>query len=304
LSLTIRQLKYFVATAELGQISQAAIALSISQSAITTAIKELEQIVGFNLFLRSSTGMELTEQGRQLRAHANDILAKVNDAMRMPAPEDRLQGTLTIAAMYTVMGYFLPYHLDRLSKRYPDLRIQIHEANREGIEEGLLSNRYDIAVMLTSLVVSDEVISETLLSSVRRLWTCSRHPLLDATEVSLDLIAKERYIMLTIDEAAYSTVKYWKQSASQPNVILRTSSVEGVRSMVANGQGITILSDMVYRPWSLEGNRIETIVTSDAVPPMNIGLAWKRNVEFTPPMRLFRKYFRDSFQTPGLRAYL
>lgn len=267
MSLTVKQLKYFVATAELGQISQAAIALSISQSAITTAIRDLELLLGFPLFRRSSSGMELTEQGRQFRAHANDILAKIGDAMRMPVADASTQGSLTVAAMYTVMGYFLPYHLDRLSNRYPGLRIQIHEANREGIEEGLLSNRYDIAVMLTSLVASEDIASETLLSSARRLWVCSRHRFLEETEVSLELIANERYIMLTIDEAAYSTVKYWKQSASQPNVMLRTSSVEGVRSMVANGQGITILSDMMYRPWSLEGKRIETIVTSNPIPP-------------------------------------
>lgn len=303
MSLTVRQLRYFIATAELGQISQAAIALSISQSAITTAVKELEQVVGFQLFRRSSSGMELTELGRQFRVHANEILAKINDAMQLPGPDDQIQGSLTIAAMYTVMGYFLPYHLDRLNRRYPDLNIRIHEASREGIEEGLLSNRYDIGVMLTSLVVSEEIVSETLLSSVRRLWTCSRHKLLDANEVSLELVAKERYIMLTMDEAAYSTVRYWKQSSSQPNVVLRTSSVEGVRSMVANGQGITILSDMMYRPWSLEGKRIETIVTSDPIPAMNVGLAWRRNVEFTPSMRLFRKYFRDSLQTPNSPSY-
>lgn len=247
--------------------------------------------------------MDLTEQGRRFRAHANDILAKIDDAMKVPAPDEEIHGTLTVAAMYTVLGYFLPYHLDRLNNRYPALRIQIHEANREGIEEGLLSKRYDIAVMLTSLVASEDVASETLISSARRLWVCSRHHFLEETEVSLELIANERYIMLTIDEAAYSTVKYWKQSGSQPNVILRTASVEGVRSMVANGQGITILSDMVYRPWSLEGKRIETIVTSNIIPPMNIGLAWRRSAEFTPAMRLFRKYFRDNLQTPSVPVY-
>ncbi|MGQ3028738.1 MAG: helix-turn-helix domain-containing protein, partial [Ferrovibrionaceae bacterium] len=60
MSLTVRQLKYFVATAELGQISQAAVEMSISQSAITTAVKELEAILGAALFRRTSVGMILT----------------------------------------------------------------------------------------------------------------------------------------------------------------------------------------------------------------------------------------------------
>ena len=55
--------------------------------------------------------------------------------------------------------------------------------------------------------------------------------------------------------------------------------VEAVRSMVANGTGVTILSDMVYRPWSLEGHRVEITALADAIPTMDVGLAWARNRE-------------------------
>jgi DNA-binding transcriptional LysR family regulator len=66
LTISLRQIRYFVATAELGQISQAAVDLSISQSAVTTAIKELERTVGVSLFLRTPHGMDLTSAGRQV----------------------------------------------------------------------------------------------------------------------------------------------------------------------------------------------------------------------------------------------
>ncbi|EKP6830210.1 LysR family transcriptional regulator, partial [Escherichia coli] len=83
--------------------------------------------------------------------------------------------------------------------------------------------------------------------------------------------------------------------------ILHTHSIEAVRSMVANDMGITILSDMVYRPWSLEGKRIETRALSKSeVFPMSIGLAWRNNVEFTPAMQAFINYFRKIFMcSPG-----
>ena len=58
MSFSIRQIRYFVATAELGQISRAAVELSISQSAITTAIRDLEKTVNSQLFIRSPGGME------------------------------------------------------------------------------------------------------------------------------------------------------------------------------------------------------------------------------------------------------
>ncbi|MEA3095509.1 MAG: hypothetical protein QOJ04_6851, partial [Caballeronia sp.] len=145
MALTLRQLKYFVATAELGQISQAAIQLTISQSAVTNAIKELEDSLGTQLFARMSSGVTLTQTGRKFLNQAYTILSSVEEAMRIPNLESTLTGTLTIAASYTVIGYFLPHHLQRLSTLYPLLSINLHELNRESIEEGLLSERYDMA---------------------------------------------------------------------------------------------------------------------------------------------------------------
>lgn len=67
---------------------------------------------------------------------------------------------------------------------------------------------------------------------------------------------------------------------------------------MANSQGVAILSDMVHRPWSLEGRRIETISLVDPIPSMDVGLAWRRNAEFTPAMDAVRSYFRRSFNIP------
>lgn len=292
---SIRQIRYFVATAEHGQIAQAALDVSISQSAITTAIKELESAIGVSLFSRTARGMELTQAGKEFLFHAYDILNKLSEAMAVRAPSSDLEGQLNVAATYTVMGYFLPHHLDRLSRSFPKLQIQLFELTRDAIEEGLLSNRHDLAVILTSNNVNPDLSTETLLSSRRRLWLPSRHPLLTHDSVGLHEISEEPYVMLTVDEAAHTALKYWSQTPYRPQVKLRTASIEAVRSMVANGHGVAILSDMVHRPWSLEGKRIETIVPRDPVPSMDLGLAWRRNAEFTPAMDAFRGYFRSIF---------
>ncbi len=114
--------------------------------------------------------------------------------------------------------------------------------NRESIEEGLLANRYDISVLLTSNILNSALTTETLLRSIRRLWVPAQHPLLKRVGVGLRDIAEEPYIMLTVDEAAYSSLKYWSTTPYQPRVMLRTSSIEAVRSMVANSLGVAILS--------------------------------------------------------------
>lgn len=65
------------------------------------------------------------------------------------APSADTDVALNVAATYTVLGFSLPYRIDRLSRILP-LEIRFFEMAREPIEEGFLSNRYDIAVFLTS----------------------------------------------------------------------------------------------------------------------------------------------------------
>jgi len=300
-SLTLRQLKYFCAVAEAGRISHAAQQLSISQSAVTTAVRELEQLIGQQLFERHPHGVELTKSGRRFLSHAYAVLAAADEALHMPHDGLQIEGTLTIAASYTVLGYFLPHHLQQFAAAHPLVNVKVHEVERGEIEEGLITQRYDMGVLLTSNVMLRDLSLETFFGSQRRLWVSSKHPLLDKPEVTLADLIDEPYIMLTVDEAAATTLKYWSKTPHQPTVRMRTSSVEAVRSTVANGLGITILSDMVYRPWSLEGKRIETINLKDAVPPMNIGLGWKQGITFSPAMTALRDYFRQIFLEPVAR---
>jgi DNA-binding transcriptional LysR family regulator len=145
--------------------------------------------------------------------------------------------------------------------------------------------------MLTSNIVNQEGISyDTLLQSRRRLWLPSQHPLLASSSVSLQDVAREPYIMLTVDEASNTAQRYWNRNSLRPQTTFRTSSVEAVRSMVANGMGVTILSDMVYRPWSLDGRRVEVISLVDHIPTMDVGLAWATNIEHSPAVSAFKEF--------------
>lgn len=301
MAISLRQIRYFVSTAELGQITKASLALNISQSAITMAIKDLEAEIGTALLDRLPQGVGLTPAGRQFLSHAYGILAKVDEATSVNMPVNGVTGSISVATTYTVMGYFLPNHIEKLKRSFPKLDIKLSELNREAIEEGLLSNRFDIAVLLTSNVQNPDIRKETLLGSRRRLWVAAGHRLLHLDSVGLKEVAEEPYVMLTVDEAAVTAGRYWGETTFQPSIVLRTFSVEAVRSMAANGQGVAILSDMVRRPWSLESKRIETIDLRESIPPMDIGLAWRRTLEFTPALRAFREYFRQASSWPYVR---
>ena len=158
MSITLRQLKYFVAAAELGQISQAAIQLAISQSAVTSAIRELRKPWA-RRFERSAHGVTLTHSGRGFQSCVQHPVLGRRGAAHAQRGRGRV-GPPAMAASYTVIGYFLPYHLQRLSQLYPQLDIQLHELNRSAIEEGLIANRYDMAVLLTSNVANPDLAVE------------------------------------------------------------------------------------------------------------------------------------------------
>ena len=69
----------------------------------------------------------------------------------------------------------------------------------------------------------------------------------------------------------------------RPEIALRTRSVEAVRSLVATGAGLAILPSLVYRPWSLEGDRIEIRDVSGDLPSVQVGLAWRRGAPLWGP---------------------
>ena len=170
--MNFKHLKYFVATAETGQVSRAAKALSISQSAVTSAVRELEAILGTALFVRTAQGMEITDQGREFMASAREILEKIEAAQNLQPHRSEVSGVISLAATYTVLGYFLPYHLDRISQLYPGIEIRIHEMNRHSIEQELLTSRIDMAVVLTSNIESPDIETKTLLRSPRLSFGC------------------------------------------------------------------------------------------------------------------------------------
>ncbi|MBD3895948.1 LysR family transcriptional regulator [Halomonas sp. ML-15] len=287
--LSLRKLRYFMAVAKSGRVTQAAIDLNVSQSSITTGVKEIEEQVGVALFRRTSRGMTLTREGSRFLQRVNYAFQALDDAFdSLQDSHPTLKGTLRLAMTYTVAGYYMPPLLAQFQRRYPWVKVELHEVSRPEIEEGLISGEYDLAILLTSNIEHHQWLEKlTLTQSRRRLWVNGQHELLKRDHITLQDIAHYPYIMLTVDEADQSALKYWKPEGITPNILFRTSSVEAVRSMVANGTGVTILSDMVYRPWSLDGKRIEHIELNNPIPAMELGLSWPRNRPLSSAAKAF-----------------
>lgn len=293
MSFTIRQLRYFLAVAEAGQVSAAARGLYVSQSAVTAAIQEVERVIEQPLFVRSSRGVALTETGRAFLPKAREIVNLVDEAEKVTTPDSGVTGRVRVGVTYTVMAYFVPQHIHRLSVLLPNLEIDWLEMGRPDVERALKAGELDFGLLLTSNLESPALQHETFVHSRRRLWLAPTHPLAGSGRVRLADVAEHPYVLLTVDEADQTTRQYWGDLS--PRVLVETSSIEAVRSIVANGDGLTILSDMVYRPWSLEGKRVETVLVEADVPDMTIGLAWGRHRGFADPMTALHHYFHRQF---------
>jgi DNA-binding transcriptional LysR family regulator len=278
MAFTLRQLQFFVAAAEAGSVTGAARALSISQSSVTEAIKGLEDDLGVTLFDRQARGLDLTHRGSLFLRHARTILADVagaRQAFRAEAEAD--EGRLSLGVTSLVAGYVLSDILARFRRSYPRTDLSVIEDNGDYLQHLLIGGELDVAVLLTSSVKDRMALQvETLVVSPYRLWLPLGHPLGESHAISLDALSGEPLIQLMVDEIEESTRRLMAALTEKPRIAFRTRSVEAVRSLVATGAGLAILPSLVYRPWSLEGDRIDIRDVSGDLPTVQVGLAWRR----------------------------
>lgn len=289
MAFTLRQLRYFVAAAEAGSVSGAAQALSISQSAITEAVQALEADLGVLLFERRPRGLAITRQGRSFLRHATEILASVSTARRaMAGDREEVGGRLALGVTSLVAGYILSDVLARFRRANPAVEVSAVEDAGDYLEHLLIGGELDVAVMVLAEGRSHDALQAEIVEiSPYRLWLPLGHPLEGKEIVELRDVAEEPLIMLTVDEIEGATVRLLSALGARPRVAFRTRSVEAVRSLVATGAGVALLPDLVYRPWSLEGDRIATRDVAGALPIVRVAVVWRRGAPLSGAARAF-----------------
>jgi DNA-binding transcriptional LysR family regulator len=277
------------------KINEAAAQLNVSASAVSSALKDLQERVGVPLLERHRRGVYPTPAGKRFLQHCNAIMASVTMAMEdVPDNKQPISGKLRLGVTVTIAGYFLSSPLSRFTRANRGIEVEIFEFEREVLEQKVISGELDIALMLVSNLGDIKRIKhEVLIRSRRRLWTQAGHRLSTKSSVTLEDVSREPYIQLLVDDAKKTTQTYWDSYNLKPDIQFATKSVEAIRSMVATGRGVTILSDMLFRPWSLDAERIESVIVSDTVPTMDIGLVWSVERKLSGPAKVFHEYCRS-----------
>jgi DNA-binding transcriptional LysR family regulator len=177
--------------------------------------------------------------------------------------------------------------------------LEVVELERPALERALLRGAVDIGAAWLQNLESKELATATLTRSRRQLWLCANHPLLEKRSIELTDLHRLPYVVYDQDETPRNTLLFWQRFGLKPNIRYRVTSIEALRSLVAQGLAVTILSDVIYRPFSSEGLRIETRPLLDGLPAIEIGLAWDAKREQSVPVDVFRAFMQLTFGGPG-----
>ena len=278
MNITFRQMRYFIAVAEIRSISGGAASVGISQSAVTDAIRFIEAELGCDMFARHARGVVPTREGQQFLRHARKIVDAMND-IRGGIGSDvaRISGTLTVGATMTVSGYFLPDLLARYRHAFPAVAVTIVEERSDYVEHLLVNGELDLAILIVPGLTRPEALDhDVLLRSEMRVWMAPAHRLSHQDSFSVAELADEPLIDISREELQRVSQVVWERQPVHRRPAYRSASVEAIRGLVGTNAGLAILPDLLYRPWSLDGDRILAKRTRDPLPTFDIGLVWRR----------------------------
>lgn len=293
--ITLKQFRYFLAVSETASVASAARMINIAQSAVTKSVLELEETLGVRLFQRTSRGMVLTQDGYRFQASARKVLAAVAEASQVSRPKvETLIGSLTIGVTSLVAGYYLADLFARFQRSHPSVNISVVEDTPQFLEHLLINGEVDLAIMVSNALGDPQaLVVEEMTSSPNRVWMASSHPLAERPELTLAECATQLQVVLEADRIESVLNALWARQSLHPQVLMRTSSLEAVRSLVGMGAAIAILPDFLYRPWTLDAAHIEVRNLREAVPSIDVGLVWRRGSRSRPVVTEFIDLARE-----------
>ncbi|MPW21111.1 LysR family transcriptional regulator [Paraburkholderia sp. CNPSo 3157] len=249
--MTPDQLITFAAVAELRNISRAALALHLSQPAVSGQLRQLQDEFGEPLYLRDGRGVRLTPAGEQLASYA----ARLRDTYRQAyAYRDALrgmeQGTLRIGASTTPASYLLPYLIAAFQRRHPDVTVHTDDGNTADIVGALGS--FDIALVeghVGAELPPDTAVHPWHEDEIVAIMPRS-HPLATANlqAVTLADLSPHPVVLREEGSGVRQLIERAFARAGMPmRVALAIAGVEGVKEAVRAGMGVGFVSAMSMR---------------------------------------------------------
>nr|WP_231366341.1 LysR family transcriptional regulator [Zhihengliuella flava] len=242
----MKQLQYFIAIADAGSLSGAAVTCHISQAAISQALSELEREVGAQLVVRHrARGVVLTAMGQRFLQDARSLIRHAEDVQTSASErQNELSGPLVIGCYTSLSAFWLPVIGERFIRPHPGLDVEIIEGDGAALQKRMLDGYIDAVLTHTRHLLPD-VESTQIMTGRPYVLVAAEHPLANRGSVKLSDLAEEDFVQLDLPTVRDNQLVNLRMSGLDPQVKWKSSSFEAVRGMVARGLGYTVL---VQRP--------------------------------------------------------
>lgn len=297
----LRQLRYFLTVANVGQVTGAAKLLNMEQPPLSRQLKQMEQELEVTLFDRSDKRWKLTPAGEVLRDRAEALLLQFEETMReVRELEDGIEGMLSIGSVVSCIS-LLPEQIQKFRDKYPRVTFKIQEGDHFLL--GKLMERRYIELVVARLpfeASQDQKIysilplpSDPFVAIVPEQWDTS----FNQSTLSIQELAQVPFLTLKTDYTTRmheSVLNEFRKVNVEPNILCECSSVAIILAMVAAGIGATILPKSVMDSFPLTNIRVLELTNAEFYS--EVGIVWLKDRYLSKSARHFIEMFQEKQQ--------
>ncbi|MDP2027489.1 LysR family transcriptional regulator [Sulfuriferula sp.] len=242
MNFTLRQLQLFEAVARNASFTRAAEEMHLTQPAVSTQVKQLEEDVGTPLFEHMGRKIFLTEAGREMYEFSRNIAQKFTDiGMVLDEMKGVKRGMLNISVTSTAK-YFAPYLLAAFCRQHTGITVNLDVTNRETLLRQLADNTPDMAIMGKPPDGLD-LKADSFMSNPLVVIAPPDHPLVKAGRIALDRLLQERFIVREQGSGTRNAIERFLQHRGLTmTTTMEMSRNEAIKHAVMAGLGLGIVS--------------------------------------------------------------
>lgn len=285
----------FYAVAKHGNISRAAQELYISQPAISKSIKKLEDILQTNLFVRSSRGVTLTEEGSLLYEHLSTAFESIKEGERQLKRNRELEvGHIRIGVSTTLCKHIMLPLLQNFVSENPHITVTIDCLSSANTADKLAKNQLDVG-LLVETVASKQLrfdplteLSYTFVASRQYLENLRLREGVDYTQSKLDTFSSATLMLMDRGNISREHAEnYFRDNKIETGQIFETSNMELLVEFAKIGLGIGCVIRNFVEEDIKNGTLIE-IPLSEMIPTRTVGFAYSKESETNPSVIKFQ----------------
>ncbi|GAA2769430.1 LysR substrate-binding domain-containing protein [Nonomuraea dietziae] len=274
---TLAQLRAFLAVADHLHFREAATALRMSQPALSASVSALEEILDTQLLERTTRRVLLTPAGERVAVHATRVLAAVDDLIgEVDRNREPFSGPAHLGVIPTVAPYVLPALLPMFARRFPHLKLTVHEAKTETIVEEVREGRLDL-VLLALPTETSGLVEEPLYDEDFLLALPEGHPL-TAEDAPLSRSALKGLDIVLLNQGhclREQAIDVCREVGARATATTYATSLPTLVQLVAGGLGVTLLPESAVPVETGKRVRLALRRFAHPAPGRTIGLAYR-----------------------------